>query len=130
MNRRSASGQPPNTSAEVEAWLVERNHPLDDGLRLARAIILEANPAIAESIKWQTPTFSYRGNLASFSPSKRVISLMFHRGAEIPGHHPRLEGDGAQVRTMRFADVAAVEDGRADLVAVVDAWCLWRDEAD
>jgi hypothetical protein len=49
-----------------------------------------------------------------------------HRGAEIPGEHPRLEGDGKLVRTMRFADVDELEAGRADLEAVIRAWCDWK----
>jgi hypothetical protein len=46
---------------------------------------------------------------------------MFHRGAEIPGEHPRLEGDGRLVRTMRFAGLDELEAGRAE--AVTRAWC-------
>jgi hypothetical protein len=48
---------------------------------------------------------------------------MFHRGAEIPGEHPRLEGDGRLVRTMRFAGLDELEAGRAELQAVIRAWC-------
>ena len=81
---------------------------------------------ITESIKWKTPTFSYRGNIASFNPSKRLISILFHRGAEIPGDHPRLEGDGRLARTMRFTDLDEVEAGRAELEAVIRAWCDWK----
>ena len=92
-------------------------------MRLARTIILDADDRITESIKWSTPTFSYRGNLASFNPSKKLISMLFHRGAEIPGVHPRLEGDGALVRTMRFAGVEEVEAAREDLERIVRAWC-------
>ncbi len=65
----------------------------------------------------------YEGNIASFNPSKKLISIMFHRGAEIPGKHPRLEGDGKLARTMRFADLAEVEAGRGELEAVIRAWC-------
>jgi hypothetical protein len=69
---------------------------------------------------------SRRGNIASFNPSKHLLSIMFHRGAEIPGEHPRLEGDGRLVRTMRFADLDQLEAGRADLEAVIRAWCAWK----
>jgi hypothetical protein len=48
---------------------------------------------------------------------------MFHRGAEIPGDHPRLEGDGRLARTMRFSDLEQLEAGRADLEAAIRAWC-------
>lgn len=63
-------------------------------------------------IKWKTPTFSYQGNIFSFNPAKNLISLLFHRGAEIPGNHPRLDGEGKLARTMRFADL---DDVRANL---------------
>jgi hypothetical protein len=92
----------------------------------AREIILGADGRVTESIKWKTPTFAYRGNIASFNPSKNVVSIMFHRGSEIPGDHPRLEGDGKLVRTMRFADLDALEAGRPELEAVIRAWCDWK----
>jgi hypothetical protein len=107
----------------VDRWLADRDHPLDDALRRLREIILGADDRVTECIKWQTPTFVYEGNIASFNPSKKMVSLMFHRGAEIPGDHPRLKGDGKLVRTMRFADLADVEAARADIEKVIRAWC-------
>lgn len=111
---------------DVDRWLDEAAHPLEATLRRARDIILDADGRVTEFIKWKTPTFAFEGNLASFNPSKSFVSIMFHRGAEIPGDHPRLEGDGKLVRTMRFADLDELEAGRADLEAVVRAWCDWR----
>jgi hypothetical protein len=40
---------------------------------------------------------------------------MFRSGASIPGAHTRLEGDGKQVRTMRFDDADDLAAGREDL---------------
>ncbi|HEY7595143.1 MAG TPA: DUF1801 domain-containing protein [Actinophytocola sp.] len=57
---------------------------MDTTLRRARDIILGADERVTESIKWRTPTFGYRSNVASFNPSKRLVSILFHRGAEIP----------------------------------------------
>jgi hypothetical protein len=37
-----------------------------------------------------------------------------------------LEGDGELVRTVRFTDLEQLEAGRADLEAVIRAWCAWR----
>jgi hypothetical protein len=111
------------TSAEVDAWFAERDHPLAEAMQLARRLILDADPRVTESIKWQTPTFAFRGNIVSFNPAKKKVSLLFHRGAEIPGEFPRLAGDGRLVRTMRFADVAEVEQAADELQAVVRAWC-------
>jgi hypothetical protein len=81
---------------------------------------------VTESIKWKTPTFAFKGNVASFNPSKRLFSIMFHRGAEIRGDHPRLEGDGKLARTMRFADLEDLEANRAGLEAAIRAWCDWK----
>ena len=100
------------TSTEVDAWFAARDHPLTDAMQLARRLILEADPRVTESIKWKTPTFSFQGNIVSFNPAKKLVSLLFHRGAEIPGQFPRLEGDGRLARVMRFADVDEVEQGR------------------
>lgn len=115
-----------NRNSEVDKWFEGREHALDAGLQRARDIILQADPRVTESIKWSTPTFSYKGNIASFMPSKRLISIMFHRGSEIPGEHPLLEGDGKLVRTMRFLDAEEVEAGRANLEAVIRSWCEWK----
>jgi hypothetical protein len=49
-------------------------------MQLARKLILDADSRVIESIKWKTPTFAYQGNIVSFNPSKKFVSLMFHRG--------------------------------------------------
>jgi hypothetical protein len=115
-----------NLNPEVDRWFEQANHPLAATMQRARDIILGADGRVTESIKWKTPTFAYRGNIASFNPSKHLLSSMFHRGAEIPGDHPRLEGDGRLVRTMRFAGPGELEAAKADLEAAVRAWCDWK----
>jgi hypothetical protein len=115
-----------NRSPDVDRWFDERDEPIDAAMQRVRDVILEADDRVTESIKWKTPTFSFEGNIASFNPSKRFVSLLFHRGAEIAGDHPRLEGDGKLARTMRFADLDDVEAGQGDLAAVIRSWCDWK----
>lgn len=118
-----------NESPEVVEWFVGFDHPLKDAMMRVREVIMLADHRMEESIKWSAPTFAYRGNLASFQPkAKKHVSLMFHRGSEIPGIHPLLEGDAALVRIARFADLEEVEQRRGELEAVVHAWCTARDE--
>jgi hypothetical protein len=93
----------------------------------AREIILCADDRVSETIKWSTPTFVYKGNILSFTPSKIGVGLMFHNGAEIPGDHPRMEGDNRLVRTMRFTDVADVKTARTEIEKAIIAWCDWKD---
>ena len=85
-----------NRNPDVDRWLDQAGRPLEAAMRRARDIILGADGRVTESIKWKTSTFAYRGNIASFNPSKHLLSIMFHRGSEIPGDHPRLEGEPLQ----------------------------------
>jgi hypothetical protein len=111
------------TNPDVDAWFAEYDNPLKDAMLRVREIILE-EPRMSETIKWKTPTFGYRGNLASFNPrSKAHVSLLFHTGASIPGEHPRLEGGGDTARYMRLAGQAEVEAAADELRRVVVAWC-------
>lgn len=110
-------------SADVDAWFENYDHPARDAMLRVREIIL-ADERMAETIKWKSPTFMYEGNMASFNPrTKAHVSLMFHHGASIPGEHPRLEGGGDTARYMKFVDIDDVEGARAEIEAVVDAWC-------
>jgi hypothetical protein len=116
------------TNPGVDRWFQKLDHPLKELMLLVRKMILEADDRITESIKWSAPTFEYKGNLASFQPNaKKFVSLMFHRGSEIPGKHPALVGDGALVRIMRFQDVRDAENHQESLEAIVHAWCDWKD---
>ncbi len=116
-----------NKSEEVDAWFESLDHTLKDAMLRVREVILAADSRITETIKWSTPTFTFQGNLVSLQPrAKKFVSLMFHRGSEIPGEHPLLEGDAALVRTMRLADLGEVEANREGLEAVVRAWCDWK----
>ena len=113
---------------EVDAWFARYENPKKDVVLEMRSIILGADKRIGECIKWQAPTFTYRGNLASFFPrAKQHASLMFHTGAKIPGKFPRLEGTGGTGRVMKIGSVAEAKKAKAELVKIVRAWCDWRD---
>jgi len=115
-------------SPEVDAWFDRYENPMKEAVLRTRELMLGADERISETIKWSTPTFMYRGNLASFQPrAKQFVSLLFHTGASIPGEHPLLEGGGDVARYVRLADLEAVERERPALEAVVRAWCDARD---
>jgi hypothetical protein len=109
---------------EVERWLTETNPPLELGMRRVTEIILGADPRLTAYLKYGTVTFASGGDLAAFvQPKGRRVSLMFNRGARIPGVFPHLEGDGPTARFMRFADVAEVEARADELAGIARAWC-------
>ena len=116
--------KPPRKNPQVDAWFERTDHPLKSLMLRVRRIVLASDRRVTESIKWSTPTFSYEGDIASFIPqAKAFVSLLFHRGAEIPGKHPRLEGDARLARTMRFATSEELKRYTPDLQKVVQAWC-------
>jgi hypothetical protein len=111
---------------EVDAWFARYENPMKPVVQRIREIILAADSRIDECIKWQAPTFTYEGNLASFFPkSKQHASLMFHTGAKLPGTHPRLEGNG-QGRVLKIDSVAEANAARKDLERIVAAWIELR----
>jgi hypothetical protein len=111
------------STKEVDAWMANYDNPQNASVQRIREIIMAADERITEAIKWQAPTFMYKGNLASFFPNAKAhASLMFHTGAEIPGEFAHLEGDGDKARTMKFADLQEVEARKGELEAIVKAW--------
>jgi hypothetical protein len=120
-----------NQSTDVGAWLESYDNPMNEVVRRVRDILVHADPRIEESLEGDAPTFSYRGRLANFFPdSKKHASLMIPAGAQIPGHHPRLEGSGEISRHMKIATVADANAAKDDLQHLVRSWCDWRDAAD
>src|SRR5215510_8940068 len=115
-------------SKEVDAWFARYDNPMKDVVERIRTIVLAADARMDECIKWQAPTFTYKGNLASFYPkSKDHASLMFHIGARIPGSFPRLEGAGDTSRIMKIGSIEEAEAARPELESIVRAWIDWRD---
>jgi len=99
-----------NINQEVDQYLEKKNHPLTKEIDMVRKIILATDDRIEESIKWSSPTFLYKGNIASFfMNAKKFVSLMFHKGALLPNESGLLEGDGKKGRTARFTDVEDIK---------------------
>ena len=118
-----------NLNPEVEKLLEEKAHPMDAEIRLVREIILASDDRVTEAVKWSSPTFIYRGNIASFyMNTKNFVSLMFHKGATIKDPDGLLEGDGKESRVARFNDVEDIKNKRSALEAVVMEWIRMQDE--
>lgn len=111
------------TNPDVDKWFAGLTHPQKETMLKLREAILAADGRVEESIKWKSPTFAFKGNLASINPqAKQFVSLMFHRGADIPGKFPSLTGTGDVARYMRFGDAAEVETLTPELQRIVRAW--------
>ena len=117
-----------NRNPEVDKWLAAYDNPMKPVVSAMRDVILAADQRVSEAIKWQAPTFIYKGNIASFFPkAKTHASLMFHKGAEISGDFPNLEGDGKEARSFKVKDLDELKSKSAELAGIVRAWCAMRD---
>lgn len=117
-----------NINAEVDSYLEKKNHPLTAEIQKVREIILATDDKVEETIKWSSPTFMYKGNMASFfMNAKKHVSLMFHKGATINDTTGLLEGDGKEGRVAKFADLADIEDKKSALESVVKEWIRMMD---
>src|SRR5947209_10015937 len=114
------------STTEVERWFAEKKPPTEATMRKVREIILGADQRMTEYVKYGTLTFGYDGGdfatMVQVSDRKQT-SVMFNRGARIPGKFPHLEGSHPSARFMRFNNVAEVDARAKELAGVVAAWC-------
>ena len=113
---------------EVDKFLTEKKHPLSYEINEVRHIILETDDRVKETIKWSSPTFMYKGNIASFfMNAKKLVSLMFHKGAAIKDDSGLLEGEGKEARLVRFTDLADIEKKKDALQEIIREWIRMKD---
>ena len=111
-------------SPEVERWFAEKKPPTEATIRAVRQIILGADRRMTEFVKYGTLTFGYDGDFATFVQvsDKKQASLMFNRGARIPGTFPHLAGSHPSARFMRFDNAGDAKARAAELTKIVAAW--------
>ena len=110
--------------SDVDRWLRETNPALEPAIRRVTEVILASDARLTAYLKNGTVQFAYEGDLAAFvQPKANRVSLMFYRGAKIPGDFPHLEGDGPTARFMRFDDLADVRSKAKELRALAKPWC-------
>lgn len=128
------SSQP--TFADVAAYLAALDAPLAAIVQSLRATILAADPEIGEQIKWNSPSYYYKGEMAPFDPKeykrdivvfnlhrKNGVLLVFPTGARVVDPGGLLEGKYTDGRRLAsFPDLATAESRAADLQAALRAW--------
>lgn len=112
---------------------------LDDSIRATiaylRNFILGIDPEIGEQIKWNSPSFYYKGEMAQFDPKeykrdllvcnlhKGRIMLVFPTGAKVEDKSGILEGRYTDGRRMiTFKDLADLKAKENDLRSVIEQW--------
>lgn len=110
---------------QVDEFMRQLDHPLKAEVELIRGIIKSVDSEVTEQIKWNAPSFSYRGEyLVTFNlRDHRRIHLVFHNPMIVKVESPLLEGDYVDRRMAYFAgrdDVqtrrSLLEDALRDLI--------------
>jgi hypothetical protein len=69
-----------------------------------RQLILDANPAMIEEWKWNTPVWSHRGNVVAAGAFKDHVKLNFFKGASLQDPHG-LFNAGLDAKATRAIDI-------------------------
>jgi len=119
----------------VAAYLDALEHPHGAAVRRLRAALLAAVPGLTEHVKWNAPSFVHQGHdriTFRLKPADR-LQLVFHRGTAVRADVDTFTFDdptGLMVwaapdrAVVTFADLAAVEEHLADVIALARRWVL------
>ena len=121
------------SSADVERYLRDLQHPLKDGVLRLRAAILACDPDITEHVKWNAPSFCRDGqDRVTFRLAPRgKLQLVLHRGAKARADAAGFTFDdptglltwaAPDRAVLDFPDLQAVEARQAQVVSLVQRW--------
>lgn len=121
-----------NKTREIDGYIRDLDHPLEAEIVLIRSIILAANPAITEHVKWNAPSFCFNGEdrITFHLRAKAGIQLVFHRGARVKDAKGFVFEDPAGIlewaakdrALAKFMDVKDVKAKKAALTDIVKRW--------
>ncbi|MFD2163511.1 DUF1801 domain-containing protein [Paradesertivirga mongoliensis] len=119
---------PENKSDEVNEWMLKLKHPLKAEIEAVRKIVMDANSAIAEHIKWAAPSFFCTAGLdktgmATFNHRQpKYVHLVFHNGIILNDQSGLLQGDYKDRRMAYFYSMEDIESKKKELVRAVNTW--------
>jgi hypothetical protein len=112
-----------NKPADVDAYMERLDHPFKAETQAVREIINGVDPRITEQVKWNAPSFSYKGYMATFNlHATRHLHLVWHNGVVLEDPAGLLEGDYPDRRMTYFTGMADVEAKRPALEGLVRQW--------
>jgi uncharacterized protein YdhG (YjbR/CyaY superfamily) len=102
---------------QVNEFMDKLDHPFKAEVEMVREIIKNVNKDITEQIKWNAPTFSYKGEyLVTFNLwEKGRIHLVFHNPMISKVKSKLLEGDYDDRRMAYFTNKSDIQAKRKTL---------------
>lgn len=124
-----------NEAEKVSQHIDQIDPAIRNSISYLRSFILAIDPEIGEQIKWNSPSFYYKGEMKPFDPKeykrdilvcnlhKGKIMLVFPTGAKVKDPSGLLEGkyeDGRRI--INFKDLADIKAKEKDLAFVIRQW--------
>jgi hypothetical protein len=96
-------------SQHIDHHIRDLNDWRGEMLTKLRTLILEAAPELAEEWKWDTPVWSYKGNVVAAGVFKDHVKLNFFKGASV--EDPKgLFNAGLDAKATRAIDIHEGEE--------------------
>jgi uncharacterized protein YdhG (YjbR/CyaY superfamily) len=113
---------PANKTEAVDEFMAKLDHPFKAEVQAVRDIIKGVDQDVTEEIKWNAPSFSYKGSyLVTFNlHANKHVHLVFHNPAIVEVESGLLEGDYKDRRMAYFSDMNDVEAKKQALEKVVE----------
>ncbi len=104
-------GSPVSRADKVDEFLENLSHPLKAEIEAVRSIIKGVNKDVNEEVKWNAPSFNYKGEyLVTFNlRDEKRIHLVFHNPHIPKVKSELLEGNYLDRRMMYLADMRDVK---------------------
>ena len=108
-------GSPVSRTDKVDEFLENLSHPLKAEVEAVRSIIKGVSKDIHEEVKWNAPSFNYKGEyLVTFNlrETKR-IHLVFHNPQIAKVKNDLLEGDYVDRRMVYFVNMKDIKTNKS-----------------
>ena len=92
--------------SKVDLYQSQLPQPQKEIVKRLRTFIARCYPALAESLKWNVPTYSLNvKNIMGLQDFRGHVNLNFFRGTQLRDPRGILQGTGKQVRHVSFRSI-------------------------
>ena len=113
----------PTDEDAVKSWLDKLDAATRKQIDAVRKIIKSSSPLLNERIKWNAPSYYYKGDIVTFGPSRKKdqVLLVFHHPNIVKIKSALLEGNYKDRRLVYFNSPTEITAGKKELGRIVKA---------
>lgn len=97
-------------SNAISTWFAEGSDWRKTGLEKLRSQIFSVTPTAIEALKWGQPCYVLNGVYCYLQRAQRHITLGFPQGTKLQDPGKALEGNGKQMRHLKFTSLEAIDE--------------------